>query len=88
MAFVRAVVQGRVQGVGFRWFARDAARGLALKGVVRNLDNGDVEVQATGDRRALQDLIGQLDCGPGYVTKIECEWSEVEPDFEGFQIAF
>jgi len=90
MAFVRAVVQGRVQGVGYRWFARDAARRLGLKGFVRNLPDGEVEVQAMGDRAALEKLIGQLQRGPGfaYVTDVVCEWADDGPNFTDFQIAF
>ena len=90
MAFVRAVVQGRVQGVGYRWFARDAAQRLGLKGFVRNLPGGEVEVQATGDRAMLEKLIGQLQRGPGfaYVSDVACEWSDEGPDFKSFQIAF
>jgi len=90
MAFVRAIVQGRVQGVGYRWFARDAAQRLGLKGFVRNLPGGDVEVQAVGDRAVLERLVGQLYRGPGfgYVTDVVCEWSEEGPNFTDFRIAF
>lgn len=90
MAFVRAVVQGRVQGVGYRWFARDAARKLGLSGFVRNLPDGDVEVQAVGDRVALDRLVAQLQRGPGfaYVTNVLCEWADEGPAFSDFRIAF
>ena len=40
----RWIVRGRVQGVGFRYFAQRAAAELGLTGYVRNLDDGRVEV--------------------------------------------
>jgi acylphosphatase len=90
MAYVQAIVQGRVQGVGFRWFAQRAAQKLGLKGYVRNLANGDVEVVAVGERETLEALVAQLRRGPGfsYVTDVRCEWADEGPDFKGFQIAF
>jgi acylphosphatase len=90
MAFVRAIVQGRVQGVGYRWFARDVAQRLGVKGFVRNLPDGDVEVQAVGDRAVLEKLIGQLRRGPGfaYITDVVCEWADEGPAFSDFRITF
>jgi len=90
MAFVRAIVKGRVQGVGYRWFARDAARRLGLKGFVRNLPDGSVEVQAVGDRDALEQFVGRLRRGPAmaYVVDVDCDWSEEELGFSDFTIAF
>jgi len=90
MAYVRAIVQGRVQGVGYRWFARDVGRRLGVKGCVRNLPDGTVEVEAVGDREVLERLIGQLRRGPGfaYVTDVDCDWSDEEPLFSDFHIAF
>ncbi len=58
------VVKGRVQGVGFRYFAERAAADLGLKGYVRNLPDGRVEVYAAGDERSLEELRKQLEEGP------------------------
>lgn len=58
------VVKGRVQGVGFRFFAEHAASDLGLKGYVRNLPDGRVEVYATGDEHSLEELRKQLQEGP------------------------
>lgn len=45
-----ARVSGRVQGVGYRYFARETAAMLGLNGFARNLPGGDVEVEAEGER--------------------------------------
>jgi acylphosphatase len=49
----RYVVSGRVQGVGFRFYARDAAARDGISGWVRNLPDGAVEIEAHGDYEAL-----------------------------------
>jgi len=60
----RFVISGRVQGVGFRWFVeRDAAQ-TGITGWVRNCDNGDVEVMATGTADQLRTLRQKLQQGP------------------------
>ena len=64
MASMHIVIRGKVQGVGFRWFARVAARRLELKGWVRNLDDGSVEVAAAGPRESLDMFRRQLTEGP------------------------
>ena len=57
-------VVGRVQGVGFRWFTRDAARREGLSGWVRNEPDGSVEAFAEGDREALDRFEVKLNHGP------------------------
>jgi acylphosphatase len=58
------LVSGRVQGVGFRFFVEREARTLRLKGYVRNLDDGRVEVYAIGDERSFRALRRKLESGP------------------------
>lgn len=72
----RAVVGGRVQGVGFRFFVVRVARKLGLTGSVRNLPDGRVEVHAAGDRAELARLEQALRNGPalGRVDRIELDW--------------
>jgi acylphosphatase len=60
----RFVVSGRVQGVGFRFFTVDAARREGLNGWVMNRQDGRVEVQAEGDREAVDRFERQLRHGP------------------------
>lgn len=60
----RWFVRGRVQGVGYRYFAQHAAESLGLTGYTRNLDDGRVEVYAVGPAPALSELAGLLYRGP------------------------
>ncbi|MFO7694795.1 MAG: acylphosphatase [Vicinamibacterales bacterium] len=58
------LIVGRVQGVGFRWFARDAAMQEGLTGFVRNLPDGSVEVVAEGEHDALDRFEWKVSSGP------------------------
>jgi len=60
----RWIVEGQVQGVGFRWFAQLKARELGLRGWVRNLPDASVEVVASGDDRSLEEMEKALRRGP------------------------
>jgi len=87
---LRAIARGRVQGVFFRSFAEGHARRLGLKGYARNLSDGRVEVQAEGEREALEELLEQLHHGPpgARVEGVEVEWGEATGRFEGFGIKY
>jgi len=63
---VQYVVRGRVQGVGYRFFARNSATKLGLAGFVRNLADGSVEVFAEGDEEQLTSLEQALRAGPSF----------------------
>jgi len=60
----RLVIEGRVQGVGFRWWTLSQARGLGLAGWVRNRRDGSVEVLAIGEPEALEALAEACAQGP------------------------
>jgi len=60
----RYFIRGRVQGVGYRFFAQRAAAELQVTGYTRNLDDGRVEVYAVGTPQQLSDLAGRLWKGP------------------------
>jgi acylphosphatase len=58
------LIRGRVQGVGFRWFVQREASELELRGWVRNTEDGDVEVVASGSPDDLGELRRSLRRGP------------------------
>ena len=60
----RYVVSGRVQGVGFLWFVEREAAQIGITGWVRNREDGDVEVMATGTRDQHSSLRRKLHEGP------------------------
>ncbi len=76
-ARVHVLVSGIVQGVAFRAHTVDEARRLGLSGWVRNLADGRVEVEAEGDRAALEKLVGFCRRGPpaAQVDDVEVTWS-------------
>ena len=64
-------IQGRVQGVGFRFFAQDVAQELGLAGWVRNQPDGSVEAYAEGPRKALEAFIQRLREGGPPMAKVQ-----------------
>ncbi len=73
-----ALVSGRVQGVGYRAFARRKAQELGLSGYAENLPDGRVEVVAEGDEEDLKLFIEFLKRGPrlAQVEAVEVTWGE------------
>ena len=88
MHYLHALIQGRVQGVGYRHFIVVEARRLELNGIVRNLPGGDVEVIAEGDRAALGRLAELARRGPPHavVTELTAEWGERPPRYTQFRV--
>ena len=66
------IVQGRVQGVGFRYFVNRAAINYDIKGYVKNLPNGDVEIDAEGEEYKLNLFINECKKGPSYANIVHC----------------
>lgn len=75
----RFYVSGRVQGVGFRYFAENAAARLGVGGYVRNLPDGRVEVYAVGTVEQLASLGAELGRGPRMAWVERVEEQEAEP---------
>jgi acylphosphatase len=88
LARLRMLVHGRVQGVFFRHAAAEEARSLGLRGWVKNLVSGDVEIVAEGPRRELKILAAWAHQGPrlARVTEVEEEWSDYSGDEGAFSI--
>jgi acylphosphatase len=85
---VHIIVEGLVQGVGFRWFIARNAKDLGLSGYARNLYDGNVEIEAEGDRSLLEELISQAKVGPrsAQVRNLRIEWKSPTHTFTHFEI--
>jgi len=83
-------VYGLVQGVFFRYTPRKAARKLELTGIVKNLSNGSVYIEAEGSEDKLQELLNFAKKGPIHakVERIEFTYSPAENRFKGFEYDF
>ncbi len=80
-------VRGRVQGVGFRYFAEQSAKALGIKGWVRNDDDGSVEVYALGTAAQLSELAGLLWKGPRWAEVRGVDESEAPLEtYSGFSV--
>jgi acylphosphatase len=81
------VISGRVQGVGFRFFAVREAQRRGLAGWVRNLGEERVEVVAEGPERQLADFLAALREGPplAWVAGVTVAWQEATGEFRGFE---
>ena len=91
VARLSVTVYGRVQGVYFRYFVRNAARDLGLRGYARNLASGDaVEIKAEGQKPHLDRLLEQLKTGPAgaSVRSVEVDWSDYTGQFDSFGIRY
>lgn len=64
------VFEGRVQGVGFRYFTTQTAKSLNMTGTVRNLSNGKVEVEIQGDSETFDQFLQKILQGNGF-SRIE-----------------
>ena len=87
---VLLIAKGRVQGVGYRWFVKDRADKLGIKGYVMNLANGDVEILAQADEDKIKEFMREInakqDFGP-YVEKLVIlSEKEAKAPYKGFFI--
>lgn len=85
---LHAQIRGTVQGVYFRETTRQKAQALHLKGWVRNLSDGSVEVTAEGPKPALDSLLDFLHKGPSraYVESVDSDWPAVTGEFASFEV--
>jgi acylphosphatase len=85
-ARLTAWVDGRVQGVGFRWWVRANALDLGLVGVAENLIDGRVKIVAEGDRASCAELLDRLDgpYAPGRVVRVTSRWEDASGGLVGF----
>ena len=85
---LHAVVYGRVQGVGFRYFTQERAVFLGLTGWVRNRWNGTVELVAEGPGADLETFLKAIQRGPraGTTQNVNVDWLENTGEFSAFRI--
>jgi acylphosphatase len=87
---VRIVISGVVQGVGYRYFAMKKAKDCGFGGYVKNLYNGDVEVEVEGEKGLINDFIEELKVGPmsSQVTNVNVEWRDYQNRYNNFDVKF
>lgn len=84
---VRLLIEGRVQGVGYRQWMAGSARGLGLRGFVRNLADGRVEAIVAGQPEGIEQLVRRAGRGPksAWVSNVVRE-AAAFPEQTGFDI--
>lgn len=88
MMRVNLLIEGRVQGVGFRWFAKELAHELGITGSVKNNYDSTVEINAQGDKTKVEQFVFRLYEGPNRFARVdnirvrETETVEGEKEFE------
>ena len=85
---VHVFVQGRVQGVGFRYSVHRQALALGLAGWVRNLPDGRVEAEFEGPRPALEEMLEWCGTGAGFakVTHLDAAWESGPARYTEFHV--
>ena len=84
------VVNGLVQGVGFRYFVMREAKKLELNGYVKNLYTGEVLTVVEGEKAIIEEMINKLRVGPIHASVKSCkiDWQEPKNEFTDFEVRF
>jgi acylphosphatase len=87
---MHAIIKGKVQGVGFRAMTRYHAHGLGLRGTVRNLPDGSVEIYAQGSKQHLEQLIQRLKqaMAPEQIEEASLDFFPPEIPHQDFRIVY
>ncbi len=90
MKTLHILVSGIVQGVGFRYFVYKTALQLDVKGWVRNLPDGRVEIVAQGKPTVLREFVRRIRIGPRFATvrSVRVEERENEQEYDHFDITY
>ena len=86
MAAVHIIISGKVQGVFFRKSAKETADRTGVSGKVRNRDNGDVEIWASGTEQQLEKFMQWCRKGPSGARVDDVQIQELHDEFRGFVI--
>jgi acylphosphatase len=84
------VVNGLVQGVGYRYFVIREAKTLGLKGFTKNLYTGEVLTVVEGEKALVEEMIKKLRVGPSHASVKTCkvDWQEPKNEFTDFEVRF
>ena len=84
------IVNGLVQGVGFRYFVMRKAQQLNLTGYVKNLYTGEVLTVVEGETAFIETLFDELKVGPAHaaVKNAGIKWHEYKNEFKSFEITY
>ena len=89
MRAVKMRIEGIVQGVGFRYYTYRLAKRYGVKGYVRNMPDGSVEVVAEGEDPKLSEFLQEVAKGPSSAVVTGVEIKEIEPfGYESFEIKY
>jgi len=90
LARVHVLIEGDVQGVGFRFSTERVATKLGLAGWVRNRPEGAVEAVFEGERSVVDQMVAWCHRGPSsaYVNNVNVNWESPSGDLAGFRITF
>ena len=84
------IVNGLVQGVGYRYFVIREAQKLGLKGFTKNLFTGEVLTVVEGEKAIVDEMIKKLRVGPSHASVKSCkvDWQEPKNEFTDFEVRF
>jgi acylphosphatase len=87
---VHVFYSGKVQGVGFRMTAEEAARKCGVVGWVKNLQGGKVELVAEGEEEALERFLRAIRSGSmrNFIEDVEATWGQASDAFNEFEIRY
>jgi len=90
MKYKKIIIEGRVQGVGFREFVRKRATSYGLKGYVKNVGENRLEIVVCGDENKINSLIKDCKRGPllAHVSSCSIEDIDIDEEFDGFYIKY
>jgi acylphosphatase len=90
MVAAEIIVEGRVQGVGFRDFAHRKASLLGLHGFVMNLRDGRVRLRVEGPRETIDELVRDLKKGPplSQIDDVQVTWMTFSGRFASFSVRY
>jgi len=89
LSSVHVLFKGMVQGVGFRFTAQSLAQDLEVKGWVKNLPNGEVEILAQQSREVLEEFLSRINrYFSKYIHSAQIDWQASKEEFKDFQLRF